>query len=252
MIAGNWKMNHDFSTGINTVSEIVDQLEAMETSRVSVVIAPSYLHLEAIQQMTSDFPNIYVAAQDCSAHGSGAFTGEVAAFMISSIGAQYVILGHSERRTHHAENGELLLKKLQQAFAAKLRPIYCIGEQLQERYHARQEEVVKTQLEEVLGGLTQEEMNRVVIAYEPVWAIGTGETATAGQAQEMHAFIRRWVRSRFGEDLAQSLTILYGGSCKPSNAEKLFSQPDVDGGLIGGASLKASEFIKLIEICDRV
>ncbi|QTN39395.1 triose-phosphate isomerase [Cryomorphaceae bacterium] len=252
MVAGNWKMNHDFPTGIDTVTEVVKQLEGMETPDVAVVIAPSYLHLEAIQQMTEDFPSLHVSAQDCSSHESGAFTGEVSANMIASIGAQYVILGHSERRAYHGEDGELLLKKLEQAFAAGLRPIYCVGEQLQERYDGKQEAVVQSQLEEVLGDLTEEQMNRVVIAYEPVWAIGTGETATAEQAQEMHAFIRQWLRGRFGDDIAESVSVLYGGSCKPSNAEELFSQPDVDGGLIGGASLKADDFVKLVEIRDRV
>lgn len=245
-------MNLDFAAGIDTVSKIVNELENMETPDVSVVIAPPYIHLEAIQQMTEDFPNIHVSAQDCSAHESGAFTGEIAASMIASVGAQYAILGHSERRMYHSEDGELLSKKIRQAFSAGLRPIYCVGEQLQERYDKRQEEVVKSQLEEVLGDLTEEEMNRVVVAYEPVWAIGTGETATAEQAQEIHAFIRSWLTSKFNSDIAESVTILYGGSCKPANAEELFSQPDVDGGLIGGASLNPDDFVKLIEIRDRV
>lgn len=252
MIAGNWKMNLDFPTGIDTVSKIVNKLEEMETPDVSVVIAPPYIHLEAIQQMTEDFANMHVASQDCSAHESGAFTGEIAASMIASVGAQYVILGHSERRMYHGEDGPLLTEKMKQALSAGLRPIYCVGEQLQERYDNRQEEVVKGQLEEVLGDLTPEEMNRVVVAYEPVWAIGTGETATADQAQEVHAFIRGWLASKFDGDIANSTSILYGGSCKPSNAEELFSQPDVDGGLIGGASLSPDDFVKLIEIRDRV
>jgi len=252
MVAGNWKMNLDFPTGIDTVSKIVSMLEEMETPDVSVVISPPYIHLEAIQQMTEDFPNIYVAAQDCSGHESGAFTGEVSAPMISSVGAQYVILGHSERRMYHGEDGKLLSEKIRHAFEAGLRPIYCVGEQLQERYDNRQEEVVQSQLEDVLGSLTEEEMNRVVVAYEPVWAIGTGETASAEQAQEMHAFIRSWLGSKFNEDIADSVTILYGGSCKPANAEELFSQPDVDGGLIGGASLGPDDFVKLVEIRDRV
>ena len=248
MVAGNWKMNHDFPTAVDTVSEIVDRMEAMDTPEVSVVIAPPYLHLEAIQQMTEDFPAVHTSAQDCSEHESGAFTGEVSAKMIHSVGCEYVILGHSERRAYHGETSEQLLKKLGQAFSAGLRPIYCVGEQLQDRYDQKQEAIVREQLNDVLGDLTEEEMNRVVIAYEPVWAIGTGETASAEQAQEMHAFIRQWISGKFGDDLAETTTLLYGGSCKPSNAAELFSQPDVDGGLIGGASLKAEDFMKLVEI----
>lgn len=252
MVAGNWKMNHDFPTAIDTVTEMVNQLEAMDTPVVSVVIAPPYLHLEAVQQMTEDFPVLHTAAQDCSEHELGAFTGEVSASMIRSVGCEYVILGHSERRAYHGETSEQLSNKIEQAFKAGLRPIFCVGEQLQERYDQKQEQIVGDQLSEVLSDLTEEEMNRVVIAYEPVWAIGTGETASAQQAQEMHAFIRNWIKSKFGSDLAESTTLLYGGSCKPSNAHELFSQPDVDGGLIGGASLNADDFMKLVEIRNSI
>ncbi|MDE6183187.1 MAG: triose-phosphate isomerase, partial [Rikenellaceae bacterium] len=185
-----------------------------------------------------------LGAENCADHKSGAYTGEVAASMIAPFGAEYVILGHSERREYHGENSALLSEKMKQAYANGLAPIYCVGEKLEEREAGKHFEVVTKQIEEVVFGLSDSEFDRLVIAYEPVWAIGTGKTATADQAQEIHAHIRKVLASKFGAK-AENTPILYGGSCKPSNAAEIFSKADVDGGLIGGAALKAEDFIAI-------
>ena len=188
-----------------------------------------------------------LGAENCADKASGAFTGEVSAEMVKSTGADYVILGHSERRAYYGETAEILKEKVNLALANGLKVIFCIGEVLEEREAGKQNEVVKAQLEGSLFELTTEQLANIVLAYEPVWAIGTGKTATAEQAEEMHAFIRNTMAAKFGAEAAENLTILYGGSCKPSNAKELFAKPDVDGGLIGGAALKADSFKGIID-----
>ena len=188
--------------------------------------------------------NVAVGAQDCATEAKGAYTGEVSAQMIAALGCEYVILGHSERRQYYGETSETLNKKMERAYENNLKPIYCVGENLEEREAGRHLEVVKAQIEEVVFNLSAEQFAKLVIAYEPVWAIGTGKTATAEQAEEIHAYIREVLRSKFGT-AADECSILYGGSCKPSNAGEIFSKENVDGGLIGGAALKAEDFLAI-------
>jgi triose-phosphate isomerase len=244
IVAGNWKMNMTFDEGLQLISNIKEQM-AQVYNPCKVILAPPYIHLGAIRGLLQG-TDIEWAAQDCSAHDKGAYTGEISAEMIQSCGCTYVIIGHSERRAYHHEGAELLTQKINQALSVGLKVIFCVGEQQSERESLRYFEVIETQLRASLSHLTREQMRHVVIAYEPVWAIGTGLTATPEQAQEMHNHIRQTIASIFDEALASSMSILYGGSCKASNAKALFSQPDVDGGLIGGAALKAETFLPII------
>jgi triosephosphate isomerase (TIM) len=243
LVAGNWKMNLSLSEGISLAKGVKEQLASTDLD-VKVVLGVPYTHLAAVVQAVDG--EVAVSAQDCSAHEKGAYTGEVSAEMIASTGAEYIILGHSERRSYHGEESALLVEKLNQALEHGLKVIFCCGESLEERQSAQHFEVVGTQLTEALFHLDEATFKDVVIAYEPVWAIGTGETATSAQAQEMHAFIRQLLSKQYGEERAAGTAILYGGSCKPSNAQELFAQEDVDGGLIGGASLKADDFVQII------
>jgi triosephosphate isomerase len=240
MVAGNWKMNTMPAEGVE-LAQAVAAGRAEVDNAVAVVVAPPFTHLSEVVRATRG-KGVAVAAQNCAAEAKGAYTGEVSAAMIAALGVEYVIVGHSERRQYYGETGEVLVKKMEQALANRLMPIYCVGERLEEREAGKHFEVVGRQIEEVLGALTEEQFGHTVVAYEPVWAIGTGRTATADQAQEMHAFIRKTLRERFGA-AADGCTILYGGSANPSNAREVFSKPDVDGGLIGGASLKAADFL---------
>ena len=249
IVAGNWKMNLTLQNGIDLANEINDRLE-QQPSPNHVILCPPFIHLVALHAV-ADPNHIAIGAQDCSEHASGAYTGEVAADMVKSTGAQYVILGHSERRQYHGETHEQLKCKVEQALANGLEVIFCVGEPLEVREAEQQNDFVAKQLKESLFGLDAEAMSHIVIAYEPIWAIGTGKTATTEQAQQMHAHIRQLIAGQYGDDLAQQTTILYGGSCKPSNAEQLFSQPDIDGGLIGGASLKADDFLQIVEAIDK-
>jgi len=242
IVAGNWKMNTTLQEGIELAKQ-VDNLMKTETIRAEVIIAPPFIHLPEVAKLLT---LVKLGAQDCASEPKGAFTGEVSAEMISSTGATHVIIGHSERRTYFDEDDILLKKKVQLALDSGLIPIFCCGEVLAEREGERHFEVVRTQVDTALFGLSDEEFRKIVIAYEPVWAIGTGVNATPEQAQEMHAFIRGLVREKFGKTFADDLTILYGGSCKPTNARELFANPDVDGGLIGGASLKAEDFMGIV------
>ena len=242
IVAGNWKMNTTLQEGIELAKQ-VDNLMKTETIRAEVILAPPFIHLAEVAKLLT---LVKLGAQNCASEPKGAFTGEVSAEMISSTGATHVIIGHSERRTYFDEDNILLKKKVQLALDSGLIPVFCCGEVLAEREGERHFEVVRTQVETALFGLSDEEFRKIVIAYEPVWAIGTGVNATPEQAQEMHAFIRGLVREKFGETLADDLTILYGGSCKPTNARELFANPDVDGGLIGGASLKAEDFMGIV------
>ena len=244
LVAGNWKMNLSLPEGIALAKEVEAQLLANPTGDVQVVLGVPFSHLTAVSHSVEG--EVAVSAQDCSANESGAFTGEVSAMMVASTGAEYVILGHSERREYHGEENALLAQKVNMALKHGLKVIYCCGEVLSERENNQQFEVVGDQIQEGLFHLSKEQMKEVVIAYEPVWAIGTGVTASSEQAQEMHAFIRSLLQKQYGDIAAENTSILYGGSCKPANAQELFSQEDVDGGLIGGASLKANDFVAII------
>ena len=244
LVAGNWKMNLSLTEGITLAKEVEAQLLANPTGNVQVVLGVPFSHLTAVSHSVEG--EVAVSAQDCSANESGAFTGEVSAMMVASTGAEYVILGHSERREYHGEENALLAQKVNMALEHGLKVIYCCGEVLSERENNKQFEVVGDQILEGLFHLSKEQMKEVVIAYEPVWAIGTGVTASSEQAQEMHAFIRSLLQKQYGDIAAENTSILYGGSCKPANAQELFSQEDVDGGLIGGASLKANDFVAII------
>jgi len=243
IVAGNWKMNKTLQEGIDLAKSVNEMNEQLEGD-AGVIVAPPYIHLSEVSRRLS---GVGLSAQNCAAEANGAFTGEVSAGMLRSAGAEYVIIGHSERRTIFGEDNALLSKKVKMALENDLFPIFCCGEVLEERESGKLFEVVKTQIEIALFDLDAADMRKIIIAYEPVWAIGTGVVATPEQAQEMHAYIRQLVRDKFGDTIADDLTILYGGSCKPSNARVLFANPDVDGGLIGGASLDAEDFIAIVK-----
>jgi triosephosphate isomerase len=242
IVAGNWKMNTTPMEGVELAKGIVAGRTGVPAD-VTLVVAPPFTHLSDVVRVTRG-GGVAVAAQNCAAEAKGAYTGEVSAHMIASLGVEYVILGHSERREYYGETSATLNRKMEQAYANNLIPIYCIGERLEEREAGKQFDVVRAQIEEVVCNLAAEQFARLVIAYEPVWAIGTGKTATSDQAQEIHAHIRKVLAAKFGAAAADT-TILYGGSAKSSNAPELFSKPDVDGGLIGGASLVAEEFLAI-------
>ena len=245
IVAGNWKMNKNLQEGVALAKELNEVLTA-DRPNCGVVICTPFIHLATVSGLI-DHSVIGLGAENCADKASGAYTGEVSAEMVKSTGAEYVILGHSERRAYYGETPEILKEKVNLALENGLKVIFCIGEVLEEREAGKQNEVVKAQLEGSLFDLTAEQFANVVLAYEPVWAIGTGKTATADQAEEMHAFIRATIAEKFGAEAAENTTILYGGSCKPSNARELFAKPDVDGGLIGGASLKAPDFKGIID-----
>ncbi|MEG1759581.1 MAG: triose-phosphate isomerase [Alistipes sp.] len=240
IVAGNWKMNTLPAEGVELAKNIVAG-KATVCSCVNFIVCPPFTHLSEVAKAVKG-TGIAVGAQNCATEVKGAYTGEIAASMIAALGCEYVILGHSERRQYYGETSETLNKKMVQAYANNLIPIYCVGENLEEREAGKHFDVVKTQIEEVVYNLTTEQYAKLVVAYEPVWAIGTGKTASAEQAQEIHAYIRKVLAAKFGA-AAQETAILYGGSCKPSNAEEIFSKEDVDGGLIGGAALKAEDFL---------
>lgn len=225
------------------LANAVEKLEKEKSSDAEVIIAPPYTHLSKVKELIR---GVKLSAQNCAAEESGAFTGEVSADMLLSVGAEYVILGHSERRSYYGEDNALLNKKVKLALAKGLKPIYCCGEVLEQREAEKHFEVVREQIAVGLKGLSKEDMASVVIAYEPVWAIGTGVVASPDQAQEMHKIIRDLLVEIFDAEVADNMSILYGGSCKPSNAAELFSNPDVDGGLIGGAALKAEDFLGIV------
>lgn len=244
IVAGNWKMNKDLQEGLSLAKELNDLLKNTKVN-CDVVIGTPFIHLASVCAAV-DSSKLAVAAQNCADHTSGAYTGEVSAAMVKSTGASCVILGHSERRAYYGETNDMLKTKVQLVLENGLTPIFCIGEVLEEREAGKQFEVVESQIKESLFDLSAEDFGKIVLAYEPVWAIGTGKTASSEQAQEIHAFIRNVVREKYGVDVADNCSILYGGSCNDKNAKELFSNPDVDGGLIGGASLKADTFMGVI------
>ena len=245
IVAGNWKMNKTLQEGL-TLAKGIEAALAGKKVNCDVIIGTPFIHLASVAQAI-DTTKIGVAAENCADKASGAYTGEVSAAMVASTGAKYVILGHSERRAYYHETPEILKEKVLLALANNLTPIFCIGEVLEEREAGKHFDVVKAQIEGSLFNLPAEEFGKIILAYEPVWAIGTGKTATAAQAQEMHAFIRQTLAGKYGKEVAENCSILYGGSCKPSNAKELFANPDVDGGLIGGAALEVESFMGIIE-----
>ncbi len=246
IVAGNWKMNLTFNEADELLDDLMTELEKIELPRdEQVVVCPPFPYIE----MASDYANdsyFQVGAQNVSDRDKGAFTGEVSAEMLESCEIDWCIVGHSERRAYYGETDELVAAKVDQLLKHDLHPIVCVGEVLEEREAGRQFDVVKTQVENGLFHLDAENIKKIVIAYEPVWAIGTGKTATPEQAQEIHAHIRGLLAAKYGKEVADEISILYGGSCKPSNAKELFSCPDIDGGLIGGASLKAADFMGIV------
>jgi triosephosphate isomerase len=242
IVAGNWKMNTLLQDGLE-LARAVEELSLEKKSDALVIIAPPFTHLSKVKELIN---GVKLAAQNCAAEESGAYTGEVSPDMLLSAGAEYVILGHSERRSYYHEDNQLLNKKIRLALDRGLKPIYCCGEHLKQREDGKLFEVISAQIKEGLKDISATEMDEVIIAYEPVWAIGTGVTASPEQAQEMHKYIRDLLKEIYGEDVAKKTSLLYGGSCKPGNAKELFANPDVDGGLIGGASLKAEDFIEIV------
>lgn len=245
IVAGNWKMNKTLPEGIELVKEIKELITKKPASDVTVILAPPFIHLTEVNKFV-DNKQMFLSAQNCASEASGAYTGEVSAQMIKSIGASYVIIGHSERRGYYHEDNAILAKKVNLALENGLSPIFCCGENLAERESGKFFDVIKKELAESLFGLTKDALLKVVIAYEPIWAIGTGKTASPDQAQEIHQFIRGLLTEKYGRELSENISILYGGSCNAKNAKELFSNHDVDGGLIGGASLKPQDFLQII------
>jgi len=245
IVAGNWKMNKTFEQGLNLTDEIIHSLAIHQTPGVLKIIIPPFIHLQEIYQKTKHIADIETGAQNCNANEHGAFTGEISAAMIASCGAKYVIVGHSERRQYFNETRNLLSQKVAVALNNNLTPIFCVGENLQERNNNTHLETVKQQLKETVFNLSPADFSKIIIAYEPVWAIGTGMTATSHQAQGMHNFIRSEINKKYGKEISENISILYGGSCNAENAKELFACMDVDGGLIGGASLKATDFVAI-------
>jgi triosephosphate isomerase len=245
VIAGNWKMNNDIPTTINFINELKIKL-APENITADVIICPPFTSLISASNLLRD-SFIKVGAQNMYYADSGAFTGEISASMLKSAGCGFVIIGHSERRTIFKETDDLINKKIKKALVSGLSPIFCIGETLQEREEGVTETIVKKQIVEGLKEIKIEDLNKIIIAYEPVWAIGTGRNATPQQAQEVHFFIRNLISELYSNEVAQNLIIQYGGSVKSDNAKDILSQPDVDGALVGGACLKADSFIDIIK-----
>ncbi|WPV02541.1 triose-phosphate isomerase [Mucilaginibacter sp. cycad4] len=247
IVAGNWKMNLDYNEGLALFSEIINMVKDEITGTQEAVICSPFIHIHSLVQLSKGYSKIAVGAQNAHQEEKGAYTGEISAKMIKSTGAAYVILGHSERRQYFGETNALLAKKTDTALKNDLRPIFCIGETLQEREANTHFDVIKTQLVEGIFHLDAEQFAKLVIAYEPVWAIGTGVTASSAQAQEIHEFIRKEIAVKYSQEVADATTILYGGSCNPTNAAELFAQADIDGGLIGGASLKSRDFTDIVK-----
>ncbi len=249
--AANWKMNLTIEEAEQLMNEILEAKIFLEPQQQAVFAVP-FPYLINIKNKIGEQPNFFVAAQNCASEKSGAYTGETSAQMINSININYVLIGHSERREYYNETNEILTKKINLALANNLNPIFCCGESLKIREGNSQNEFVQNQLKESLFHLAAGEINKIIIAYEPIWAIGTGLTASSLQAQEMHAHIRKVLVDKYGEEISKTISILYGGSVKAANALEIFSQPDVDGGLVGGASLNAQEFITIIKSLKKI
>ena len=242
-VAGNWKMNTTVPEGVELAKAVVEK-SAQLPENVGLIVAPPFTHLASVASVLKG-SKVQLSAQNCADHEKGAYTGEVSVSMLASVGCQWTILGHSERRQYYGETDEKLVEKVKLALAGGLGVILCVGENLDQREAGKHFDVVTDQIKNVLYNFTADDMEKIIVAYEPVWAIGTGKTATAEQAEEIHACIRKVLADKFGAQVADDTTILYGGSCKPSNAKELFAQKDIDGGLIGGAALKADDFIQI-------
>lgn len=247
LIAGNWKMNLNRADAVALSSDLVN---AEKSSDVDVLVCPSHIYLDAVSATLGN-SGISLGAQDVYFESGGAFTGEISTGMLGDVGCQYVILGHSERRHVMGESDSLINKKVKAVLEAGLTPVLCVGEQLEDREAGNTEAVVKSQFEGSLADLTSEQVQKTVIAYEPVWAIGTGKTASPEQAQEVHADLRKLLNDRYNSETSEQVRILYGGSVKPDNANDLMSQPDIDGALVGGASLKADGFTAIINAANQ-
>jgi triosephosphate isomerase len=244
IVAGNWKMNLNY----DEVGSLVDEILTLHSSdnNVEVILSPPFVYLDKVIRSCANHDHVLVASQNCSEYNNGAYTGEVSASMLNSMGVNYVIIGHSERRSVFNESNENLNLKITKALQNNLKIIFCCGENIDQRESGEYLQVIRKQLEETILSLEQKSLSRTVIAYEPIWAIGTGKTASSVQAQEIHSFIRSLISNKFGTEISNNTSILYGGSCKPINSKELFSQYDIDGGLIGGASLKSSDFVAII------
>lgn len=245
IVAGNWKMNKLANEANALAKEVIAQVKAEVPADVQVIMGTPSIYLNQINELVQGVNNLAIAAQNCHEKPNGAYTGEVSAPMLASLGLKYVILGHSERREYFNETNEQLAAKVNSALENGLTPIFCCGESLETREKADFLAYVADQLTASLFHLSAEDFSKIVIAYEPIWAIGTGLTASSAQAQEMHAYLRKHLAGKYGQDIADNCSILYGGSCNPKNAQELFACEDVDGGLIGGASLKAEDFISI-------
>jgi len=243
LVVGNWKMN----LTLEQSKELIQQVASNVSFHSYVVIAAPVAYLHPLKDFIVGKKNIHLAAQNVHHEEFGAFTGELSAPMLASLGIEYCIVGHSERRVYFKEKNEILAQKVLQLLNHGITPIYCIGETLEQREKGKTYEVIKKQIKEVLFNLSDEQIEQVIIAYEPVWAIGTGKTATPEQAEEVHAFIRKYIANKYNEDVADEIPILYGGSITPTNAQSLFEKPSIDGGLVGGASLKSEDFIQIIK-----
>jgi triosephosphate isomerase len=245
IVAGNWKMNNDLKASKSLVKKIVKRVKKKELQNTRVIVSPTFVNLERVAKRTRK-SEVEVAAQNMHFEKSGAYTGEISAEMLKAIGVEIVILGHSERREYFGEDDAFLAKKVDTALANEMETIFCFGEVLEDRKADKHFDVVESQIKNALFHLEAKDWKNIVLAYEPVWAIGTGETASPEQAQEMHAFIRKIVAEKYNSEIAEEVSILYGGSVKPANAKEIFSKPDVDGGLIGGAALNADDFEAII------
>lgn len=250
IVAGNWKMNLSYAEAMSLADSLVSKVS--ETITSDVILAAPFIYLHELLNRIQANPNFYIAAQNCSDREKGAFTGEVSAAMLASIGIEHAIIGHSERRSIYGETDEILRNKVQQAIDNGIIPVFCCGENLNERNSGQHFDVVKKQLHNGLFFLNEKQIRECIIAYEPVWAIGTGVTATSAQAQEMHKFIRTLLNEKYSGELSEEISILYGGSVNAANAAELFACPDVDGGLVGGASLKGEEFISIINSMEKI
>ena len=244
IVVGNWKMNLQRQESLDLAGKIISMLE---NNDVEVILAPSYTYLYKVNKMCADLSFIQTASQNISKNKNGAFTGEVSAEMIHSLGVKYTILGHSERREYFNESNQDLQRKVKLAISYDLDVIFCCGESLEQRDSGIHFDWIKSQIEDSLFHLSEEEFSKIIIAYEPIWAIGTGVTASSFQAEEVHAFIRSLIFDKYGDNVSSNCSILYGGSCNPNNAKELFSKENIDGGLIGGASLDANSFIEIIK-----
>lgn len=251
LIAGNWKMNNGPAATKNLISGLKKECDVIPDT-LDVLVCPPYVSLASAAEAIGDNYALSIGAQNLHYEDEGAYTGEIAAVMLRELGCRYVIVGHSERREYFSETDEIVNRKTRKALSEELKPIICVGESLAQRQAGEHKPLVRKQVETALNSVEQSQASDLVIAYEPIWAIGTGETATPGQAQEMHRMIRWELISKYGEDVGKGIRILYGGSMKPDNAHELLGQEDVDGGLIGGASLKADSFAEIISIAEEL